>query len=127
MPRLARVTQVALVVNALAHLSGSIGFVLGFGPHVAEQAFMARRAGAAGVAAVVMFLVVAVRFQRDALLMALPIAFVAMNLTDSVYELVSTRDAQHLPPLVAESIFLAIYVAYVATRPQVRSYSRRGP
>lgn len=107
-----RVTRVALVVNAVAHGSGTIGMAIGLGPHAAEQPNMGRRAAAAGVAGVFMMGYVAKRLPESASLIALPIVFVLCNLIDSIYEFVASGDPHHLAPAVVEGTFLAIYSAY---------------
>ena len=48
--RLTRATQIALIVNALLHSMGMVGFFIGLDPH---SATLARRAAAAGLAGVV--------------------------------------------------------------------------
>ena len=118
---LTRATQVALVLNALAHGAASLGMALGLGPHAAEQPNMGRRAAAAGFAAVVMFLFVAMRLRRDASLIVLPMAFVFFNLADSAYGLLAKREASSLPPAVAETIFLLVYAAFVVMHRSARN------
>jgi hypothetical protein len=104
-----RVTQVALILNAIAHGTACVGWVLGFGPHSADETILGRRAAAAGFAAIVMFALVARRLRRDPSLILLPLAFVFFNLSDTVAEFVIRHDKADLPPVIPESLFLVIY------------------
>ena len=110
-----RVTRVALVLNALAHGSASLGFAFGFVPHALDGPIMAHRAAAAGFAAVFMLIFVASRLRRDPSSIVLALAFVFCNFADSGYELSVSHDPNNLPPLIAESTFLAIYAVFLAS------------
>ncbi len=112
--KLARVTQIALWVNAVAHFTGTVGMAFGLGPHAAEQSIMARRAAAAGVAALVMFVFVSSRLRRDPALVALPWAFVFCNFADTLFEFSLSHDPQALAPAAPEATFLVIYSVFAA-------------
>jgi hypothetical protein len=109
-----RTTKIALIANGVAHGLGTVGFAFGIDPHAANEPVMARRAAAAGVAAVVMFLFVSRRVLQEPRMIVMPIAFVVCNLLDSLLELVRTGDVSFAGPLVFETIFLVIYVTFAA-------------
>ena len=110
--RYVRVVEIALWVNAVLHLSGTIGMALGLGPHAGDQPDMARRAAAAGLAAVPMFVLVSRRLRADPKLVALPLAFVICQLTATIVGFVMRRDPQELGPLVPEATFTALYTMF---------------
>jgi hypothetical protein len=113
MAKLVRGTQVALILNAVLHGLGSAGFALGFGPHAAGEAHMGRRAASAGLAAIVMFVVVARRLARDAGLIVIPLAFVLSQLATSIFELVRSGDPKDLAPVPFEAAFAVIYSVFL--------------
>jgi hypothetical protein len=118
-----KVTRIALVLNGLAHGAASVAFLLGLSPLAAEQPIMGRRAGSAGLAAVVMFLFVAKCLPRHSLLIVLPAAFVVSQLTTSSYELFARGDQRVVPPLVVEAAFAAIYGTFIVLQ-RARGSSR---
>ena len=103
MTKLVRVTRIALWVNAVLHLIGSIAMVADHGGS------MARRSAAAGGAVVVMFVLVSRRLEKDPVLIALPWAFVLCNFSDTLLELGLSRDPNGLKPIIPELAFLTIY------------------
>lgn len=111
--RLTRATQIALVVNAVLHSAGMVGFFIGLDPHAAP---LARRAAAAGFAGVVAMIVVARRLRESASLIALPIAFVFSNLAATIIDFASSGDARALAPAVPEAFFLGLYAVFAARR-----------
>jgi hypothetical protein len=113
--RLTRATQIALVVNAVLHSTGMVGFFIGLDPHAAP---MARRAAAAGFAGVVAMIVVARRLRESGSLIVLPIAFVSGNLAVTIVDFASSGDARALAPLAPEAIFLALYTVFAVRRVQ---------
>jgi hypothetical protein len=113
--KLTRVTQIALVLNALAHGTATLGMATGLLPHSADEPFMARRAAAAGLVGVIMMVLVSRRLTRDATLIVLPIAFTFFNLAATAMDFVATGDPETLPPAVFEATFFAIYCAYALT------------
>jgi hypothetical protein len=104
---LTRVAQIALVVNAILHMTGALGM---FVEHSAEP--IARRVLAAGIASVVMFLLVAKRLPTDPALVALPLAFVVSNLGATIADFASTQKPSALAPVAPEAIFTAIYAVF---------------
>lgn len=125
--KLTRITQVALVLNAVLHGIASVGMAFGIGPHAAEQPNLGRRAAAAGIAAIVMFIAVARRLRRDPALIALPLAFVLCNLTATVFEFVANRDPSDLAPAIPEATFLLIYSLFAFTRPVAAAPAQSPP
>ena len=112
-----RVAQVALLLNAAAHGAASVGMALGLDPHAALEPVMARRAAAAGFAAVVMLGFVARRLRSQPSLIVLPMAFVVCNLAASLIALLGHGDRASLAPALFEATFLAIYAVFAARRP----------
>ena len=100
---LTRVTQIALLLNAVMATIAAAGFAAGTLPHAAAQPIMARRAAAGELAGALIFVLVARRLR-----------------VDSVYELVVSGDRSDLAPLVVEGIFLSIYAAYAASHLRAR-------
>jgi hypothetical protein len=111
--RLTRATQIALVVNAVLHSTGMVGFFLGLDPHAAP---LARRAAAAGFAGVVAMIVVAKRLRASGSLIVVPLAFVFANLAATVIDYVSSGDPKTLAPVGPESFFLVLYALFAAKR-----------
>lgn len=116
----ARVTQIALLLNAAMATIAAVVFVLGAAPHAAEEPTLARIVAAGHVSGAFMLVFVALRVRRDASLIALPIAFVFCNLVAHVHELLVRRDTTDLPPLVVETLFLSIYSVCVAAHLRAR-------
>jgi hypothetical protein len=110
--KLTRVAQIALLANALAHGIAIVGMAAGFLPHAADEPFMARRAAAAGLAGIIMMVMVSRRLTRDAGLIAFPIAFTLFNLAATAVDFVATGDPENIPPAVFETTFFSIYCAY---------------
>jgi hypothetical protein len=111
--RLTRATQIALIVNAVLHSTGMVGFFIGLDPHAAP---LARRAAAAGVAGVMAMIVVAKRLREGGWLIALPLAFVFSNLVATIVDFVSSDDPKVLAPAGPEAFFLVLYAWFAATR-----------
>jgi hypothetical protein len=107
--KLTRVIQIALWVNAVLHLMGTLGMLFGIDPHGAAEPIMARRAAAAGVAAFVMFAFVSKRIARDPALIALPWTFVLGNFTATLFQFASGHDPHDLAPALPEATFLTLY------------------
>jgi hypothetical protein len=114
--RLTRATQIALIVNAVLHSAGMVGFFIGLDPHAAP---LARRAAAAGLAGAVAMIVVAKRLRESSWLIALPLAFVFCNLVVTIIDFVSTGDPKMLGPAGPETLFLVLYAWFSATRVRV--------
>jgi len=121
---LTRVTQIALVLNAVLHGTASIGMALGLGPHAAEEPHMGRRAAAAGLAGAFMLAFVGKRLRHDARLIVMPLVFVLCNLADTVYEFLSSRDPNNLAPAVPETIFVVVYSLFAAAFLRARRAAR---
>jgi hypothetical protein len=111
--RLTRATQIALVVNAVLHTTGMVGFFLGLDPHAAP---LARRAVAAGFAGVVAMIVVAKRLRASSSLIVLPLAFVVANLVATLFDCVSSSDPKALAPLGPEGFFAVLYTVFAVKR-----------
>jgi hypothetical protein len=118
---LLRVTRIALVFNAVMASLATVGFIAGYAPYAAEHAILARRVAAGELAGVVIFILVAFRLHRDSFLIAFPLAFVFLQLTDSVYEFIVRRNPNDLPPMVIEGLFFSIYALYATSRLRARS------
>jgi hypothetical protein len=104
-----RVMRIALALNAVAAGCAAIGFAIGLAPHASENALLARRVAAGEAGGALLLLWVAVRLRRDPLSIAPAIAFLLCQVVDSASELVRSREARDLPPLLVESAFLLIY------------------
>jgi hypothetical protein len=116
-----RFTRVALYINALLHGTANIGMALGLGPHAAEEPNMGRRAAAAGIAAAFMLVFVATRLGRDPFLILMPLVFVFCELSATLYDLASSRDASNLAPAVPEATFLILYALFTRALLRARS------
>ena len=117
----------ALWLNAVLHGIASVGMAFGIGPHAAEQPNLGRRAAAAGIAAIVMFIAVTRRLRRDRALIALPLAFVLCNLTATVSEFVASRKPSSLAPALPETTLLLIYALFAFTRPAAAAPAQSPP
>jgi hypothetical protein len=115
-----RVTQAALLVNAVIDTVAGVGFIVGFAPHATDAPALARRVASCFFGGAFMLVFVAIRLWRDALLIALPIAYVFAHLADSVYELARSGSANDLGPVIFEAIFLSLYSVYAATHLRAR-------
>jgi hypothetical protein len=111
--RLTRTTQIALVVNAVLHSSGMVGFFIGMDPHAAP---LARRAAAAGFGGVVAMIVVAKQLRDNGSLIALPLAFVFANLVATIFDFGSSSDPKALAPAGPETLFLVLYSVFATAR-----------
>jgi len=114
-PKLTRITRIALWVNAVLHFLGSLGMILGLDPNAAAEPMMARRAGVPAVAAFVMFVLVSRRIERDPALIALPWSFVLCNFGDTIYEFATSRDPHFLAPAIPEATFLVLYSIFAVS------------
>jgi hypothetical protein len=108
-----RLTQAALLLNALLHGTASVGMALGLLPHSAAEPHMGRQAGAAGLAGSFMLAFVGRRLRRDPWLILMPLVFVACNLATTIYDVIATRDGV-VAPAIPEATFLLIYSVFVA-------------
>jgi hypothetical protein len=99
---------------AMATIAGT-GFALGLVPHAAEHPLLARRVAAGELAGACVFAFVARRLHREPSLVALSIAFVFLNLVDSLYEFAVSRNPSDLPPAFVEGIFFMIYCVFYWT------------
>ena len=115
LPRLTRLAQIVLVVNAVMATIAALALAFGFAPFAAEQPVMARRAAAGEFAGAVILAIIATRLPRDPSLINVAIAFVACQLLSSGYEWFKHGTTGALVPFLMEAAALSFYIIFSIT------------
>jgi hypothetical protein len=105
-----------MVINALLAGLAAVGMASGLAPRAAEHPYWARHAADRELAGAIVLAFVARRLVRDPSLIVLAMAFVGLNLTESILEIALSRNPSDAAPLVPEAIFFFTYALFFARR-----------